>query len=336
MHVVITGGAGFLGTYLVYRLMERRVLRDVDGAEREIESITVLDPAVTSLAVPPVAADIPLHLRTGSVCDAPLLRSLLDHPVVSVFHLATLLPGVTERDLGAALQVNVDGARTVLEALRSQTEKAKFVSASTVALFGRNDGAPIRDGEPFSPTSIYGLTKAISEQFAEAYRIGAGLDVRGVRFPTVIVRPRSVASSAGSALSDILREVSLGNDTVLRVRRDTAVLVSDYQTCIDGMIRLHDANADQVESNRFVNFSGIEVTVDEMIEAAQRAARQAGRLPGKVTVDHSAFLQATMDNWPTRVDAVQARSLDVPATPDLGVICQRFLNDYAAFWRDAV
>ncbi|HEX2282638.1 MAG TPA: NAD-dependent epimerase/dehydratase family protein [Thermomicrobiales bacterium] len=335
MQVVITGGAGFIGAYLTHRLVQLGRLRDAEGVEREIERVTVLDPSIATAEVRVGCGGIPVHLCPGSVSDRQEILSTFAHPVVSVFHLATLLPGRTERDLSAALEVNVGGTNNVLEALRTGASAGKFVSASTVALYTRSGDAPIRDGEHFSPTTIYGLTKSIGEQFAEAYRIGTGLDVSGVRFPTVVIRPRSVPSSAGSALSDLLREISLGRDAIVRVHPETAVLVSDYQTCVDGMIRVHDAPADKIASNRFVNFSGVTVTVEEMIEAAARAARSAGRKPGGSKLDHDPFLQTTMNKWPTKVEGIQADALEVPVTPDLDGICERFLEDYESFWKSS-
>ncbi len=333
MQVIITGGAGFLGAFLTHRLIQRERLKDADGVEREIERITILDPAITAEQVRNGSRKVSVHLCPGSVCDPEAILNSFVHPNVTVFHLATLLPGRTERDLTGALDVNVGGTKHVLEALRIGAAAAKFVSASTVALYTRSGDEPIRDGEHFSPTTIYGLTKSIGELFADAYRIGAGLDVRGVRFPTVVIRPVSVASSAGSALSDVLREISLGRDAIVRVDPQTPVMISDYQTCIDGLIQVHDAPAATLASNRFVNFSGTTVTVEEMIEAAARAAKRSGRVPGGTRLEIDPFLQATMNKWPIKVEAVQADALGVPVTPDLDCICERFLEDYESFWK---
>lgn len=332
MHVLITGGAGFIGSFLAHRLANRGVLRGADGNEAPIEAITILDPAIPEPRTETEDGHVPVRYEPGSVCDVEKIQELVSHPSVSVFHFATLLPGRTEKDLPAALQVNVDGARNVLEALRTRAQQARFLSASTVALFTRSIDGVIHDHSAFNPTTIYGFTKSISEQLAGAYHLGAGLDVRSVRFPTVVIRPISVASSAGSALSDILRDVSLGRDATVKVHPETPILLSDYRTCVDGTIAVHDADAKLLGARRVVNFSGTLTTVDEMIREATKCAERAGRKPGRTRLEHSAFLQETMDKWPTEIHAGVAAAVGVKPSPSLEEICTTFLEDYKTFW----
>jgi len=332
MHVLITGGAGFIGSFLAHRLAHRGVLRGADGNEAPIEAITILDPAIPNPRTETGNGHVPVQYEPGSVCDVGKIQELVSHQSVSVFHLATLLPGRTEKDLPAALEVNVDGARNVLEALRTRTQQARFLSASTVALFTRSIDGVIHDHSAFNPTTIYGFTKTISEQLAGAYHLGAGLDVRSVRFPTVVIRPISVASSAGSALSDILRDVSLGRDVAVKVHPETPILLSDYRTCVEGTIAVHDADADLLGARRVVNFSGTLTTVDEMIRVARQCAERAGRRPGTIRIEHSRFLQETMDKWPTEIHAEIAATVGVRPTPPLEEICTTFLEDYETFW----
>jgi nucleoside-diphosphate-sugar epimerase len=271
------------------------------------------------------------------VTDFEQMCRAVGQGAVSVFHLASLLPGTTERDLGAALSVNVDGARNVLEALKRSGAPAKFVSTSTIALHTRPpDDSPIRDDTSPRPKAVYGLTKIISENFALAYQIGAGIDVRGGRFPAVVIRPVSVASSIGSALSDILREVSLGRDCEVRVKPETEVLLLDYQSCIDGLIAVHDADPALLVEHRFVNFPGRLISVAGMIEAAGKTARAAGREPGKTRLAFNDFLQLTMDRWPVNVETALAERIGVPAPLPVEEMCRRFLDDYKRFWKGSL
>jgi D-erythronate 2-dehydrogenase len=334
MLAVITGGAGFLGTYLARRLAEKGALKGTDGREQEISRVLVIDPSIKTRHSAPGSHGIPIEREPGSVTDFEQMSRVVGQGPVSVFHLASLLPGTTERDLGAALAVNVDGARNVLEALKRSGAPAKFISTSTIALHTRvTNTAVVRDDTSPRPKAVYGLTKIISEQFALAYQIGAGLDVRGGRFPAVVIRPVSVASSIGSALSDILREISLGRDCEIRVKPETEVLLLDYQSCIDGLIAVHDADPTLLSEHRFVNFPGRLISVAGMVEEAERAARAAGREPGKTRLAINDFLQLTMDRWPLKVDARLADRLGVPSPPPVESMCRRFLDDYEQFWK---
>lgn len=338
MLVVITGGAGFLGTYLARRLAEKGSLKGIDGREREISRVLVIDPSVkTRHSVLSGPHKIEIEHEPGSVTDFEQMSCAVGQGAVSVFHLASLLPGTTERDLSAALAVNVDGARNVLEALRRSGAPAKFISTSTIALHTRSaDNAVIHDETSPRPKAIYGLTKTISEQFALAYQIGAGLDVRGGRFPAVVIRPVSVASSIGSALSDILREISLGRDCEIRVKPETEVLLLDYRSCIDGLIAVHDADRTLLSEHRFINFPGRLISVADMVREAEKAARAAGRAPGTARLAPNDFLQHTMDQWPLKVDTSLAYRLGVPPPPPVGDMCGQFLDDYEQFWKESL
>jgi nucleoside-diphosphate-sugar epimerase len=338
MLAVITGGAGFLGTYLARRLAEKGALKGTDGREQEISRVLVVDPSIKARhAAPSGPHKISIEHEPGSVTDFAQMSRAVGQGPVSVFHLASLLPGTTERDLDAALAVNVDGARNVLEALKRSGAPAKFISTSTIALHTRSaDNAVIRDDSSPRPKAVYGLTKIISENFALAYQIGSGLDVRGGRFPAVVIRPVSVASSIGSALSDILREISLGRDCEIRVKPETDVLLLDYQSCIDGLIAVHDADPALLSEHRFVNFPGRLISVAGMVEAAERTARAAGREPGKTRFAFNDFLQLTMDRWPLKVETNLADRIGVPSPLPVKEMCRRFLDDYDQFWKQSL
>ncbi len=112
MRVVITGGAGYLGTRMAHRLLERGQLVNRAGEIEPIERITIYD-----LADPPGLTDPRIDFVRGSIVDNAALTAVLGLADVSVFHLAAVLPGVTERDLGRGLAVNVDGTRNVLQAM---------------------------------------------------------------------------------------------------------------------------------------------------------------------------------------------------------------------------
>ena len=82
MKVVITGGAGFLGTRLARKLVERNTLTDASGRTREIASITLLDVAPAA----PVG-DRRVRSVVGDLGDASLLEQAVPRDTDAVFHL---------------------------------------------------------------------------------------------------------------------------------------------------------------------------------------------------------------------------------------------------------
>ena len=118
MRVVITGGAGFLGTRLAEALVARGSLADAEGRQQPIEQIVLYDQpdAVGTTDGDPrrLRSDRRRHLQRRR--DRPICSA---NGPVGVFHLASIVSGHGERDFDLALRVNLDGARHLLEACRA-------------------------------------------------------------------------------------------------------------------------------------------------------------------------------------------------------------------------
>jgi D-erythronate 2-dehydrogenase len=338
MKVVITGGGGYLGSLLVKALLDKGELTDRSGRLSEITDVVVLGRSVSgeSMLPKPVGAAT-VNLVRGSVSDEACLRNVIRGDSVSVFHLAALLPGVTERDLASALEVNVDGTRNVLSVLSECCEGAKLVVTSSATVFSRaHSDVPITEETAVRPATIYGITKAIGEQLISAYGMAGKVDGRCARLSTVVIRPKKVGISAGASVSDVLRDVSLGRDCDLLLDPSTRVAVIDYQSSIEGLIRLHELGRDAFGRNPVINFPALTASVAEMLDVAMAAARRHGRVPGKSHYTPNAFVQKTIDAWPTSINGERAAQLGFSAKADLAEICDEFLADYDAFWRDRV
>lgn len=172
---LVTGGAGFIGSHLVDRLLE------------EGTSVTVLDNLSTGRDENLVAhADDPrLALVTASVLDEELVdRLVAEHDVV--YHLAAAVGVryVVDDPLNTLL-TNVRGTEYVLASCRRY--RRRVVLASTSEIYGRSDRVPFsEDGDRvLGPTWVhrwsYSTSKAVDEHLAFAYA-EAGLDVAIVRY----------------------------------------------------------------------------------------------------------------------------------------------------------
>ena len=83
MRIVITGGAGFLGTRLARKLLERSALTDARGRERRIESVVLLDVAPAT-----VGGDPRVTVVTGDLADPAVIARAVTSDTDTVFHLA--------------------------------------------------------------------------------------------------------------------------------------------------------------------------------------------------------------------------------------------------------
>jgi len=163
--VLVTGGAGFIGSNLVDVLLELgcevRVLDDLSAGRAEN-----VDPAV--------------DLRQGDIRDAAAVRSAL-HDVDVVFHLAVSNLRVSLSDSWASHDVNAGGTLVVLEAARDAAI-ARFVYCSSSEVYGTARCLPMNEQHPLEPTTVYGASKLAGEGYARAFHRTMGV-------PAVVVRP---------------------------------------------------------------------------------------------------------------------------------------------------
>ena len=149
MRVLVTGGAGYIGSVTVERLVEA-------GHE-----VSVIDSLVTGHreSVHPAA-----HLVVASLLDEePLAALLRERRIEAVVHCAARsLVGQSMADPGLYYRENVVGGLALLDALRA-TAIDRIVFSSTAAVYGEPEKVPIREGAPTRPVSPYGASKLAFE-----------------------------------------------------------------------------------------------------------------------------------------------------------------------------
>ncbi len=167
-NVLVTGGAGFIGSHLVDALGDCRV--------RVLDDLSTGKPA--NLAHHQGQANF--EFVEGSIVDRATIDRALDGVEV-VFHLACR--GV-RHSLGNPHQnheVNATGTLLLLEAARRHNVQ-RFIHVSSSEVYGTAQYAPIDERHPTYPETVYGAAKLAGDCYARAY-------FRSYAFPTVVVRP---------------------------------------------------------------------------------------------------------------------------------------------------
>jgi UDP-glucose 4-epimerase len=191
--ILVTGGAGFIGSHLVEALLENGY------------GVRVLDDLSTGkLANLPVDR-AHLSLIVGDVADAPTVeRALKD--CSAVVHLAAVASvQASVEDPVATHQSNFIGTLNICEAMR-QAGLRRVVFASSAAIYGNNgEGSAITEDTPKAPLTPYAADKLASEHFFDFYRRQHGLEPVILRFFN-IYGPRQDPSSPYSGVISIFSE----------------------------------------------------------------------------------------------------------------------------------
>ncbi len=168
MTVLITGGAGFIGTHLVRALTASNAAIRV--AHRTVESQE--DMRVGHPLAEHVIAD---------VTDRSGIRGALAN-VSTVYHLAGFgSPGSTHEDDIKILRVNVTGTCTLLqESVAAGVER--FVFASSASVYGDSPESPKTESMPTLPKSVYAASKIAGEDLCRVFHSQRGLDTRILRY----------------------------------------------------------------------------------------------------------------------------------------------------------
>ena len=165
MRLLVTGGAGFIGSHYV-----RMVLGAAWGGPRP-EAVVVLDKLTYAGNVrnlDPVRGDSRLRFVEGDICDAALVDRLVEEADV-VVHFAA--ESHVDRSIeGAAdfVETNVRGTQTLLDAARRHPVE-RFVHVSTDEVYGSIESGSWTEEEPLLPNSPYSASKAASDLMARAY-----------------------------------------------------------------------------------------------------------------------------------------------------------------------
>jgi nucleoside-diphosphate-sugar epimerase len=267
MEVLITGGAGFLGSKLVRQLLSRGTLIGPSGQAEQISRITLLDQVAAQGFDDPRIA-----IMTGDAADPAVIAKALTTSVQSVFHLAAVVSGEAESDFDLGMRINLDATRILLEQARKNGNRPRLVFTSSVAVFGGDLPPKVLDTTPATPQGSYGAQKAMCELMVTDYSRKGFVDGRSLRLPTVTVRPGKANKAASSFASGIIREPLNGVVSVCPVPPDTKVWALSPRSTVHNLIHAHELDSAAFGSAGAVNLPGLTTTVGEMVAAMGRVA----------------------------------------------------------------
>jgi UDP-glucose 4-epimerase len=198
MKILITGGAGFIGSHIVERLHEQHEITVLDnlrtGYKKNLEKFQV-------------------NFIEGDICNTDLMLQLTKG-VEKIFHLAALIsvPESMETPV-EAVRLNTMGTLNVLQAARKNNVES-IVFSSSSAVYGDDPEMPKREDMIPQPKSPYGITKLDGEYYFRMFRNEYGMNTTSLRYFNVF-GPRQDPDSPYAAVIPIFVQKALRHEDIV-------------------------------------------------------------------------------------------------------------------------
>jgi UDP-glucose 4-epimerase len=322
MTVLVTGGAGYIGSQMVHELL--------DAAER----VVVLDDFSTGFrwSVPDNA-----HFVRGNSGDQALLTRLFrEYDVDAIIHFAAcIVVPDSVRDPLRYYRNNTVNSRALIETA-IECGIRHFIFSSTAAVYGDPATVPVDENTPTLPISPYGWSKLMTEimlrDASRAYAGNRGLDHVILRYFNVAgADPEGRAGQSSAAATHLIKVAA---ETALGLRPKLAIFGTDYPTpdgtCIRDYIHVADLAAAHALALRYLRAGGASLTLNcgyghgfSVREVTETVKRVAGK-------DFLVETAPRRQGDPARIVAASERIRDIlgwrPRFDDLSTIVGHALD----------
>jgi UDP-glucose 4-epimerase len=270
MSVLVTGGAGYIGSHMALELLDAG------------EPVVVLDNLSTGLgwAIPKAATFV-----EGDVSDQALVQRIVEsHGVSAIIHFAgsVVVPDSVADPLAYYLN-NTVKSRALIEAVVKSGIR-HFIFSSTAAVYGMTGDAPVAEDAPLAPMSPYGSSKRMTEiMLADTARAH---DLRYVALRYFNVAGADPKGRSGQSTPRATHLIKVACETALGKRSHMQVFGTDYQTpdgtCVRDYIHITDLTRAHMAALGYLRAGGDSeifncgygrgFSVLEVIDAVKRAA----------------------------------------------------------------
>ena len=263
MRVVIIGGGGMVGQKLARALGQRG---EIGGSPiSHLLLADIIDPA-------PVDAKFPVATQRLDITEPAAVDAVLEGGVDVIYHLAAIVSGQAEVDFDLGMAINLIGSINVFDAARKLGTCPKLIFTSSIAVYGGEIPAMIEDWTALNPQTSYGAQKAAAELLLTDYSRKGFLDGRGLRLPTISIRPGKPNMAASSFMSSIFREPLQGNEAVCPVGPDYEHWYLSPRRCVENLIHAAELPTVALGQNRCFALPGRTYSIGDMVEAMRRVA----------------------------------------------------------------
>ncbi|WP_237275620.1 NAD-dependent epimerase/dehydratase family protein [Tenacibaculum ovolyticum] len=284
MKILVTGAGGQLGTVLTTSLKEKYgkdavVASDIvkiEGYEGIFELLDATD-------------------------EAGLTKIVATHNVTEIYHLAAILSANGEKNPIQTWDINLKSLFNVLQvSVNQKIEKVFF--PSSIAVYGPT--APKLDTKQdayLDPTTVYGISKAAGEHWAQYYFLRYGLDVRSIRYPGVVGYQSLPGGGTTDYAVDIYHKAINNEDFTCYLKEDACLPMIYIDDAIRATLEVMEAPKSQIKVRTSYNLAGVSFTPKEITDSILKWYPD---FKVEYTPD---FRQDIADSWPASINDDPAR-----------------------------
>lgn len=281
---LIIGAGGQLGTVLTQKL------REIYGNDQIVRSdMRALD-------------NITGPFEVIDATDADRIAAVVrQYNIEEIYHLAAILSANGEKDPLGTWEINMKTLFNVLEVSRLNGVKKVFYPSS-IAVFGSEvDQQNTPQASFLNPSTVYGISKAAGENWAQYYFQRYGLDVRSLRYPGVIGYQSLPGGGTTDYAVDIYHKAIEGEKFSCFLEESTTLPMIYMDDAIRATIELMQAPKDKIKTRTSYNLAGMSFSPVEIAACIQEI------YPDFEVTYKPDFRQQIAASWPQSIDDSNAR-----------------------------
>jgi nucleoside-diphosphate-sugar epimerase len=282
--ILITGACGQIGTILTKALRERY------GH----------DQVICSDILPKSSQPTPYYEL--DVRDVSVMREILEKEQINtVYHMAALLSATGEKDIRLTWDINLNAWLNLMDlALQTQVEKIFF--PSTIAVFGlQTPRIETPQYTNLTPGTVYGMSKAAGENWANYYFQRYKLDIRSIRYPGIISWDSQPGGGTTDYAVEIFHEALKTGSYCSYIDEHTRLPMMYMPDAIKATIELMEAPIEQIKVRTSYNLTAFSFSPGSLAKNIQKY------IPDFQITYKPDFRQKIAESWPESIDDQDAR-----------------------------
>ena len=283
--ILIIGASGQLGSVLT------KELQKIHGKKNVIASDIFLD------------TDFDGIFEVIDATDLNAIKAIINkYSIKEIYHLAAILSAKGEEKPLSTWDLNIKMMLNVFEASRLNNVKKVFFPSS-IAVFG--DQAPLLNTPQSSflnPATVYGISKAAGENWAQYYFTKYGLDIRSIRYPGIIGYQSMPGGGTTDYAVDIYHSAVKNEKFSCFLNSDTKLPMMFINDAIRSTIKLMQSPIENIKIRTSYNLTGMSFSPSEIYNEIKKS------YPNFKIEYNPDFRQKIADKWPKSIDDKEARN----------------------------